>query len=108
MTNANNTAATTPGAANASQQPGSGQPGASAAASAPDMNQLFSARRDEEMARRDRSLAEFLVMLDGYKPLVSSHAHTIVIVVSDTLQIPEEVTEYYLQRAGFECSDPRL
>jgi hypothetical protein len=23
-------------------------------------------------------------------------------------QIPEEVTEYYLQRAGFDCSDPRL
>ncbi|KAI9636928.1 transcription initiation factor TFIID 23-30kDa subunit-domain-containing protein [Dioszegia hungarica] len=55
------------------------------------MNQLYQARRDEEAARRDRSLAEFLVMLDGYKPL-----------------IPEEVTEYYLQRAGFDCSDPRL
>jgi transcription initiation factor TFIID subunit 10 len=37
----------------------------------PDMNQLYQARRDEEAARRDRSLAEFLVMLDGYKPLVS-------------------------------------
>ena len=31
----------------------------------------FMARREEEIARRDRSLAEFLVMLDGYKPLVS-------------------------------------
>ena len=35
-----------------------------------DMNRLFAARREEETARRDRSLAEFLVMLDGYKPLV--------------------------------------
>ncbi|ORY24205.1 transcription initiation factor TFIID 23-30kDa subunit-domain-containing protein [Naematelia encephala] len=56
-----------------------------------DMIQVFAQRREEELARRDRSLAEFLVMLDGYKPL-----------------IPEEVTEYYLQRSGFECSDPRL
>ncbi|WVF65378.1 hypothetical protein IAT40_000105 [Kwoniella sp. CBS 6097] len=55
------------------------------------LSELFAAKRDEETARRDRSLAEFLVMLDGYKPL-----------------IPEEITEYYLQRAGFECSDPRL
>jgi len=23
-------------------------------------------------------------------------------------QIPEEVTEYYLQKSGFDCSDPRL
>ncbi|WWC91025.1 uncharacterized protein L201_005965 [Kwoniella dendrophila CBS 6074] len=57
----------------------------------PDLTELFAARREEELARRDRSLVEFLGMLDGYKPL-----------------IPEEVTEYYLQRSGFECSDPRL
>ena len=31
---------------------------------------LFAARREEELTRRDRSLAEFLVILDGYKPLV--------------------------------------
>lgn len=37
----------------------------------PDVSQLFAARREEEIARRDRSLAEFLVMLDGYKPLVN-------------------------------------
>ncbi|WVQ80983.1 hypothetical protein IAT38_003090 [Cryptococcus sp. DSM 104549] len=54
-------------------------------------DQFWAARRDEEIARRDRSLAELLVMLDGYKPL-----------------IPEEVTEYFLQRSGFDCNDPRL
>lgn len=35
-----------------------------------ELTKLFTAKRDEEMARRDRTLAEFLVMLDGYKPLV--------------------------------------
>ena len=40
--------------------------------STPDLSSLFAARREEEMARKDRSLAEFLVMLDGYKPLVRS------------------------------------
>lgn len=35
-----------------------------------DISTVFAARREEEMARKDRSLAEFLVMLDGYKPLV--------------------------------------
>lgn len=59
------------------------------------------------MARRDRTLAEFLVMLDGYKPLVGPidccHGSWLI-----NKQIPEEVTEYYLQRSGFDCSDPRL
>lgn len=35
-----------------------------------ELTKLFTARREEDMARRDRTLAEFLVMLDGYKPLV--------------------------------------
>nr|ODN98913.1 hypothetical protein L204_02878 [Cryptococcus depauperatus CBS 7855] len=53
--------------------------------------QFWAARREEEIARRDRSLVELLAMLDGYKPL-----------------IPEEITEYFLQRSGFDCNDPRL
>lgn len=44
-----------------------------------------------EEARKDRTLAEFLLMLDDYEPL-----------------IPNEVTDYYLQRVGFECEDVRL
>ncbi|KAK0188815.1 transcription initiation factor TFIID 23-30kDa subunit-domain-containing protein [Armillaria mellea] len=48
-------------------------------------------RQAAEDARKDRTLAEFLLMLDDYEPL-----------------IPNEVTDYYLQRVGFECEDVRL
>lgn len=50
-------------------------------------------------------------MLDEYEPLVSlwrgmgmSTAPTDEIVY----KIPNEVTDYYLQRVGFECEDVRL
>lgn len=48
-------------------------------------------RQQLEEARKDRTLAEFMLMLDEYEPL-----------------IPNEVTDYYLQRVGFECEDMRL
>ncbi|KAJ7077908.1 transcription initiation factor TFIID 23-30kDa subunit-domain-containing protein [Mycena belliarum] len=48
-------------------------------------------RQAAEEARKDRTLAEFMLMLDEYDPL-----------------IPNEVTDYYLQRVGFECEDVRL
>ncbi|KAK0534272.1 hypothetical protein OC834_001974 [Tilletia horrida] len=48
-------------------------------------------RREEEEARKDRTLAQFMLMLDDYKPL-----------------IPDEVTDYYLEKVGFECDDVRL
>ncbi|TFK32801.1 transcription initiation factor TFIID 23-30kDa subunit-domain-containing protein [Crucibulum laeve] len=48
-------------------------------------------RQQAEEARKDRTLAEFMLMLDEYEPL-----------------IPNEVTDYYLQRVGFECEDIRL
>ncbi|KAF8518053.1 transcription initiation factor TFIID 23-30kDa subunit-domain-containing protein [Hysterangium stoloniferum] len=49
------------------------------------------ARQAEEQARKDRTLTEFLLMLDDYEPM-----------------IPNEVTDFYLQRVGFECEDVRL
>ncbi|KAI0033650.1 transcription initiation factor TFIID 23-30kDa subunit-domain-containing protein [Vararia minispora EC-137] len=49
------------------------------------------ARAATAETRKDKSLAEFLLMLDDYEPL-----------------IPDEVTDYYLQRVGFDCQDPRL
>ncbi|KAI0091692.1 transcription initiation factor TFIID 23-30kDa subunit-domain-containing protein [Irpex rosettiformis] len=48
-------------------------------------------KQSAEVTRKDRTLAEFLLMLDDYEPL-----------------IPNEVTDYYLQRVGFECEDVRL
>jgi len=48
-------------------------------------------RRADELARKDRTLVDFMLMLDDYEPL-----------------IPNEVTEYYLQRVGFECEDVRI
>ncbi|WFD28542.1 hypothetical protein MNAN1_003554 [Malassezia nana] len=47
--------------------------------------------RFEEESRRDRSLVDVLQALDGYAPL-----------------IPDEVSDYYLERAGFQCDDVRL
>ncbi|KAG6837164.1 hypothetical protein H0H93_013754 [Arthromyces matolae] len=48
-------------------------------------------RQEAEAARNDRTLADFLLMLDEYEPL-----------------IPSEIADYYLQRVGFECEDVRL
>ncbi|TKY86685.1 hypothetical protein EX895_004325 [Sporisorium graminicola] len=48
-------------------------------------------RREEEESRKDRTLAEFMQLLDGYTPL-----------------IPDQVTDFYLEKVGFECHDVRL
>ncbi|KAG2364128.1 transcription initiation factor TFIID 23-30kDa subunit-domain-containing protein [Suillus spraguei] len=71
-------------------QPQSSQTATTAAGSSSSASQPQSRQAAEE-ARKDRTLAEFLVMLDEYEPL-----------------IPNEVTDYYLQRVGFECEDVRL
>ena len=56
--------------------------------------------RAAEEARKDRSLADMLHMLDQCSPLVR---------VSERLtQIPDEVTDFYLERAGFQSHDVRL
>lgn len=47
--------------------------------------------REEEEARKNRSMAELVRTLDDYTPL-----------------IPDEVTDFYLERAGFESDDLRL
>ncbi|KAH7335297.1 transcription initiation factor TFIID 23-30kDa subunit-domain-containing protein [Rhizoctonia solani] len=64
-----------------------------------------STRRADELARKDRTLAEFMLMLDEYDPLASI---SLFYRIGSTHVIPNEVTDYYLQRAGFECEDVRL
>ena len=64
-------------------------------------------RQTAEEARKDRTLADFLLMLDDYEPLVcSSRIQTFFSQIS--IQIPNEVSDYFLQRVGFECEDHRL
>ncbi|BGO92720.1 hypothetical protein NBRC10512_003900 [Rhodotorula toruloides] len=48
-------------------------------------------RRELEQERKDLELAQLLEMMDDYKPV-----------------IPDEVTDYYLQRAGFDTNDVRV
>jgi transcription initiation factor TFIID subunit 10 len=52
---------------------GSAQPAAAAQEAAAGPSQGHT-RREEELARKDRTLAEFMLMLDEYEPLVSSGA----------------------------------
>ncbi|KAF9979963.1 Transcription initiation factor TFIID subunit 10 [Mortierella antarctica] len=48
-------------------------------------------RKEEELNRKDRTLAEFLPMMESYNPI-----------------IPDAVTDYYLSRTGFDCDDVRI
>ncbi|KAK5809772.1 transcription initiation factor TFIID 23-30kDa subunit-domain-containing protein, partial [Linnemannia elongata] len=48
-------------------------------------------RKEEELSRKDRTLAEFLPMMEAYNPI-----------------IPDAVTDYYLSRTGFDCDDVRI
>ncbi|KAH9817861.1 transcription initiation factor TFIID 23-30kDa subunit-domain-containing protein [Melampsora americana] len=47
--------------------------------------------KEQEMHQKDQELAQFLLKMDDYKPV-----------------IPDEVAAYYLQRVGFECTDVRI
>ena len=47
-------------------------------------------------------------MLDDYEPLVTTLANRGPPLISNFPKIPNEVTDYYLQRVGFECEDVRL
>ncbi|KAF8202121.1 transcription initiation factor TFIID 23-30kDa subunit-domain-containing protein [Pholiota molesta] len=73
-------------ASSSTQQPAAGTSTSTGTAAAPAQS-----RHAAEEARKDRTLADFMLMLDEYEPL-----------------IPNEVTDYYLQRVGFECEDVRL
>jgi transcription initiation factor TFIID subunit 10 len=53
----------------------------------PDIETLLS-RRDEETLKRDRTLAETLLLMENCRPI-----------------IPDALTDHYLARAGLECED---
>ncbi|KAF9065265.1 transcription initiation factor TFIID 23-30kDa subunit-domain-containing protein [Rhodocollybia butyracea] len=74
-----------------SQPIASSSSGPAASSSTAGISGTGQSRQEAEDARKDRTLAEFMLMLDDYEPL-----------------IPNEVTDYYLQKVGFECEDPRL
>ena len=60
--------------------------------------------------RKDPSLKEFLSKMDDYAPIVSSF-FTLPAHFSNSLQIPDAVTHYYLTKAGLPPppqTDPRL
>ncbi|EST07508.1 Transcription initiation factor TFIID, 23-30kDa subunit [Kalmanozyma brasiliensis GHG001] len=83
------TSTTIPAVAGDADEP---MPSTSAAAPAGSSTQAPAlSRREEEEARKDRTLAEFMQLLDGYTPL-----------------IPDQVTDFYLEKVGFECHDVRL
>ncbi|KAJ3037108.1 Transcription initiation factor TFIID subunit 10 [Rhizophlyctis rosea] len=48
-------------------------------------------KRETDALKKERNLAELLLLMDEYQPL-----------------IPDAVTDYYLARSGFECDDTRL
>ncbi|GAA6059735.1 hypothetical protein JCM10212_001943 [Sporobolomyces blumeae] len=47
--------------------------------------------KEQEQDKKDLELAQLLEMMDDYKPI-----------------IPDEVTDYYLQRSGFDTNDVRV
>ncbi|KAJ3052436.1 Transcription initiation factor TFIID subunit 10 [Rhizophlyctis rosea] len=48
-------------------------------------------KRELDALRKERNLADLLLMMDEFQPL-----------------IPDAVTDYYLARSGFDCEDVRL
>ncbi|GAA94820.1 uncharacterized protein L969DRAFT_256570 [Mixia osmundae IAM 14324] len=80
-----------------SSRPGNAATGASTSTDAPTQAQLRAEatrnEHNEDLTAQERDLAHFLTLLsqDDAKPL-----------------IPDEVTDYYLARAGFECDDVRV
>ncbi|KAL5492244.1 hypothetical protein ACEPAI_3691 [Sanghuangporus weigelae] len=83
--------APTAGASSSTATNAVGQSTSTGAAQSQSSSGPQTSRMAAEQARKDRTLAEFMLLLDEHEPL-----------------IPTEVTDYFLQRVGFECEDVRL
>ena len=64
-------------------------------------------KQKEAQLKHDKKLSEFLGLLETNEPLVGLISPLVVRFI-DILQIPDQVTDHYLNKAGFECNDPRL
>jgi hypothetical protein len=60
-----------------------------------------------QVADEDTGLAEFLDAMDSCTPTVKRLSYCFHLLNS-FVQIPEELTKYYLSRSGFVTEDPRL
>lgn len=83
----------------------------SASTSAPDPSK---SKKEQKQEQRDLELSQLLEQMDEYNPIASLSLapplspSLVANFPVPVLQIPDEVTDYYLQRSGFDTNDVRV